>query len=58
MAAVPRQQLGGRRPRPDDVRRRPLYYVDDRKPGQILCQGVSLFGGLWLVERADGRVVR
>jgi predicted lipoprotein with Yx(FWY)xxD motif len=38
---------------------RPLYYyIDDKKPGQILCQGVSLFGGLWLVERADGRVVR
>jgi predicted lipoprotein with Yx(FWY)xxD motif len=34
---------------------RPLYYYkDDRKPGQILCQGVSLFGGQWLVERADG----
>lgn len=38
---------------------RPLYYyVGDTKPGQILCQGVSLFGGVWLVERADGRVVR
>lgn len=37
---------------------RPLYYyIDDKKPGQILCQGVSLFGGLWLVERADGRPV-
>ena len=38
---------------------RPLYYyVGDKKPGQILCQGVSLFGGLWLVMRPDGRVVR
>jgi predicted lipoprotein with Yx(FWY)xxD motif len=38
---------------------RPLYYyVGDKKPGQILCQGVSLFGGLWLVVRADGRPVR
>ncbi len=37
---------------------RPLYYyIGDKKPGQILCQGVSLFGGLWLVERADGRPV-
>ena len=34
---------------------RPLYYyVSDKKPGQILCQNVSLFGGLWLVVRADG----
>src|SRR5262249_31194722 len=38
---------------------RPLYYfVADKKPGQILCQGVSEFGGLWLVERADGSPVR
>ena len=37
---------------------RPLYYyIGDKKPGQILCQAVSLFGGLWLVERADGRQV-
>jgi predicted lipoprotein with Yx(FWY)xxD motif len=38
---------------------RPLYYyIGDKRPGQILCQGVTLFGGLWLVERADGRQVR
>jgi predicted lipoprotein with Yx(FWY)xxD motif len=38
---------------------RPLYYyVNDKKPGQILCQGVSLFGGLWLVVRPDGHPVR
>jgi len=38
---------------------RPLYYyVGDRKPGQILCQNVSEFGGLWLVVRADGTPVR
>lgn len=38
---------------------RPLYYfVGDKKPGQILCQGVSAFGGVWLVERPDGRLVR
>jgi predicted lipoprotein with Yx(FWY)xxD motif len=38
---------------------RPLYYyVNDKKPGQILCQGVSLFGGLWLVVRPNGRPVR
>jgi len=34
---------------------RPLYYyVGDTKAGQILCQHVSEFGGLWLVVRANG----
>jgi len=38
---------------------RPLYfYVGDRKPGQILCQNVSEFGGRWLVVRANGVAVR
>jgi predicted lipoprotein with Yx(FWY)xxD motif len=38
---------------------RPLYYyVGDPKPGQILCQNVREFGGLWLVVRPDGRLVR
>ena len=38
---------------------RPLYYyVGDRKPRQILCQNVSEFGGLWLVVRPSGAVVR
>ena len=38
---------------------RPLYYyVGDRKPGQVLCQNVREFGGLWLVVRASGRLVR
>jgi predicted lipoprotein with Yx(FWY)xxD motif len=38
---------------------RPLYYyVGDRKPGQILCQNVSEFGGLWLVMRPNGTLVR
>src|SRR5919199_3798028 len=37
---------------------RPLYYyVGDRKPGQILCQNVSEFGGLWLVVRPNGGLV-
>src|SRR6266704_1723668 len=37
---------------------RPLYYyVGDRKPGQILCQNVSEFGGRWLVVRPNGRPV-
>ena len=38
---------------------RPLYYyVGDRRPGQILCQNVREFGGLWLVVRPSGRLVR
>jgi predicted lipoprotein with Yx(FWY)xxD motif len=38
---------------------RPLYYyVGDRKPGQILCQNVSEYGGLWLVVRPNGVPVR
>jgi predicted lipoprotein with Yx(FWY)xxD motif len=38
---------------------RPLYYyVNDRKPGQVLCQNVTEFGGLWLVVRPSGRLVR
>ena len=34
------------------------YYVGDRKPGQILCQGVSEYGGYWRVIRASGSPVR
>ena len=30
------------------------YYVGDHKPGQILCQGVSQFGGFWRVVRPTG----
>jgi predicted lipoprotein with Yx(FWY)xxD motif len=38
---------------------RPLYYyVGDRRPGQVLCQNVREFGGLWLVVRPNGRLVR
>jgi predicted lipoprotein with Yx(FWY)xxD motif len=38
---------------------RPLYYyAGDRKAGQILCQNVSEFGGLWLVLRGGGALVR
>jgi predicted lipoprotein with Yx(FWY)xxD motif len=37
---------------------RPLYYyVGDRRPGQILCQNVTEFGGVWRVVRASGRLV-
>jgi len=38
---------------------RPLYYyVGDRKAGQILCQNVTEYGGVWLVVRPTGRLVR
>ena len=38
---------------------RPLYYyVGDTQPRQILCQNVSEFGGLWLVVRPSGKLVR
>jgi predicted lipoprotein with Yx(FWY)xxD motif len=38
---------------------RPLYYyVRDIRPGQVTCQNVFGFGGLWLVMRPNGRVVR
>jgi len=38
---------------------RPLYYyIGDTKPWQILCQNASEFGGLWLVMRPSGKLVR
>jgi predicted lipoprotein with Yx(FWY)xxD motif len=37
---------------------RPLYYyVGDKRPGQILCQNVPEFGGIWRVVRPTGRLV-
>jgi predicted lipoprotein with Yx(FWY)xxD motif len=37
---------------------RPLYYyVGDTRPGQILCQNVTEFGGVWRVVRPNGRLV-
>ena len=37
----------------------PLYYFkEDTKPGQIKCQNVSNFGGLWLVVSPSGKAVR
>jgi predicted lipoprotein with Yx(FWY)xxD motif len=37
----------------------PLYYFKgDAKPGQIKCQNVSNFGGLWLVLTPNGNPVR
>jgi predicted lipoprotein with Yx(FWY)xxD motif len=36
----------------------PLYYfTGDKKPGQITCQNVSSFGGLWLVITPNGKPV-
>jgi predicted lipoprotein with Yx(FWY)xxD motif len=34
------------------------YYVHENKPGLILCQNVEEFGGLWLVVKPSGRLVR
>ena len=37
---------------------RPLYYyVGDRRPGKILCQNVTEFGGVWRVVRPSSRLV-
>jgi predicted lipoprotein with Yx(FWY)xxD motif len=37
---------------------RPLYYYVGDPVGQVRCQNVSEFGGLWLVMRPSGRLVR
>jgi predicted lipoprotein with Yx(FWY)xxD motif len=37
---------------------RPLYYYVHDGPGQVLCQNVFEFGGLWLVVRPSGKLVR
>jgi predicted lipoprotein with Yx(FWY)xxD motif len=36
----------------------PLYYYAHEGPGEVKCQNVREFGGLWLVVRANGRLVR
>ena len=33
------------------------YYVGDRNPGDVFCQNVEEFGGLWLVVRPSGDLV-
>lgn len=33
------------------------YYVDDRRPGEVLCQGVEQFGGTWEVVAPDGHAI-
>ena len=37
---------------------RPLYYYVGDSVGQVRCQSVKEFGGLWLVLRSSGRLVR
>ena len=38
---------------------RPLYhYVGDLRPGQVLCQGVTEFGGGWYVVAPSGHLIR
>lgn len=36
----------------------PLYYYAHDPVGQVLCQNVFEFGGLWLVVRPSGQLVR
>jgi predicted lipoprotein with Yx(FWY)xxD motif len=36
----------------------PLYYYVGDPVGRVLCQNVFEFGGLWLVVRPSGRLVR
>lgn len=35
----------------------PLYYYRPDPPGEVLCQNVEEFGGLWLVVRPSGEPV-
>jgi predicted lipoprotein with Yx(FWY)xxD motif len=36
----------------------PLYlYVGDTRPGEVLCQGVEEYGGLWTVVSPRGRAI-
>ena len=59
-----RRSLLGTTRRPDGTRQvtyagRPLYfYVGDRNAGDVFCQNVREFGGLWLVVRPSGQLVR
>jgi predicted lipoprotein with Yx(FWY)xxD motif len=36
----------------------PLYYYAHEGPGEVKCQNVDQFGGLWLVVRRNGTLVR
>ena len=37
---------------------RPLYFYAHEGPREVKCQNVSEFGGLWLVVRLNGTLVR
>jgi predicted lipoprotein with Yx(FWY)xxD motif len=62
--AAPKGKLLGMTRRTDGSRQvtyagRPLdYYVGDTQPRQILCQNIFEYGGLWLVVRPNGSLVR
>jgi predicted lipoprotein with Yx(FWY)xxD motif len=36
----------------------PLYFYADEGPGEVKCQNVDQFDGLWLVVRPNGTLVR
>jgi predicted lipoprotein with Yx(FWY)xxD motif len=36
----------------------PLYFYAHEGPGEVRCQNVDEFGGLWLVVRPNGKLVR
>jgi predicted lipoprotein with Yx(FWY)xxD motif len=36
----------------------PLYYYAHEGPGEVRCQNVDQFDGLWLVVRPSGTLVR
>jgi predicted lipoprotein with Yx(FWY)xxD motif len=55
LTAWPPYKVGGKQV---VFRGHPLYYyIGDRKPGQILCQNVTEYGGLWTVVRPEGTPV-
>jgi predicted lipoprotein with Yx(FWY)xxD motif len=62
-AGLDKAKLGTTK-RPDGSRQvtyggRPLYYyVGDKSPGEIRCQNVFEYGGLWLVMRGSSALVR
>jgi predicted lipoprotein with Yx(FWY)xxD motif len=61
-AGVAKRRLGTTRRRDGALQAtyagRPLYYyVGDRTPGQILCQNVLEYGGVWRVVRPSGALV-
>lgn len=33
------------------------YYVDEDEPGEVLCQAVAEFGGIWYVVNRNGKAI-